>query len=273
MRRKHKLLAVLVGACLMLVSPPICRAAVFTVTLFTDTGGSTGNTGDLRWAINQSNTTPGTNTIALAETGTIALSATLPAITSNLTITGPTSVSWGITIDGNNSVQIMQVNSGATVTLQFLTLADGRLVGASGTSEQGGAILNLGTLTVTDCTLWTNRAIGGAGGGLGEGGAIYNSGTLTITNSTFYNNSAIGGASMMVGGDGDGGAIYNRSGTLTVTNTTFSVNEATGGAGGGVGQGGAGQGGAIWNELGATLTMTNATFWEASATPSSTKAP
>ncbi len=44
-------------------------------------------------------------------------------------------------------------------------------------------------------------------------------------------NGTDGGAFGTVGGDGQGGAIFN-SGTLTVTNSTLSNNQATGGNGG-----------------------------------------
>ncbi len=202
----------------------------------------------------------GTDIIQFGVTGKITLGSTLPAIVNGetLTIQGP-----GITIDGDSAVQLMQVNSGATLTLQNLTLQNGSDVGASGSSGNGGAITNQGTLTVTDCTLSNNQATGGAGsiGGPGQGGAIFNSGTLTITNSTLSSNFATGGATSLnpnSGGIGTGGAIYNFSGTLTVTNTTFSGNEATGGFGT-PGQGGEGAGGAIFIKAG-TLTMTNATF-------------
>ncbi|MGO9606872.1 MAG: choice-of-anchor Q domain-containing protein [Candidatus Binataceae bacterium] len=199
-------------------------------------------------------------------TGTITLGGTLPAITSILTITGPTSSSSGITIDGSSSVQIMQINSGANVTLQFLALQNGRqagLPGPDGASGEGGAIFNSGTLTIANCTLSNNQAIGGdsietgGGGGAGLGGAIFNLGTLTITGSTLSSNQATGGAGSGGGGgaSGEGGAIF-ASGTVTVTNITFSGNLATGGAGSPVGQG---TGGAIFVGEG-TLTSTNATF-------------
>jgi len=125
---------------------------------------------------------------------TISHSATLPPITSNLIITRP------ITIDGNNTFQIMQVNSGANVTLQNLSLRNGSVVGnTAGCTGQGGAILNSGTLSIDKCTLSSNKATGGVGpggminvGGLGFGGAISNQGALAITNSTFESNHSHG---------------------------------------------------------------------------------
>ena len=92
-------------------------------------------------------------------TGTITLGSTLPAIVSGntLTITGPTT-SPGITISGGDAVQLMVVNSGATLNLQFLTMEDGSVTGPAGSNGEGGAILNNGTLTVANSTLSGNQA-------------------------------------------------------------------------------------------------------------------
>ena len=243
MRRKHQLFAVLVGACLMLALPAApCRAATtITVNSNSDISGQAGYC-VLRDAITAANTNTTTGGCSVGAGGapftilfdssldgdTITLGSTLPTITSPtiLTITGPTSSSSGITIDGNNSVQIMQVNSGATVTLQYLTLENGSALGPSGFSGYGGAILNDGTLTVSNSTFSGNTAVET------YGGAISNDGTLTVTNSTFSRNTAVG----------YGGAIYNYENTLTVSNSTFSGNTAGGG-------------GAISNEIRSTASL------------------
>jgi hypothetical protein len=160
-------------------------------------------------------------------TGTITLGSTLPTITdSGLTITGPTA-SAGITIDGNNAVRVMVVDSGGTLNLNDLTIADGL-------ADTGGGIQSAGTLTVINGTFSGNTDSGDTGGG------IYSTGTLTVTDSTFTGNNSNHG--------GDGGGIHNGGGTLTVTNSTFSGNNATGEDGGG-----------IADDSG-TLTVTNSTF-------------
>jgi CSLREA domain-containing protein len=191
-------------------------------------------------------------------TGTITLGSPLPLITGNLTITGPTAAP-GITISGNNNVQLMEVNEGATLNLEFLTLANGNATGA-------GAVDNFGTLTVNGSTFSNNQANGVIGssdapGETASGGAIDNEGTLTITNSTFSGNQANGGGAGGVfgGGNGLGGAIFDR-GTGTIINSTFSVNEANGGAGNSYSPGN-GFGGAIFAFSGSSpLTIVNSTF-------------
>jgi len=122
------------------------------------------------------------------------------------------------------------------------------------TADNGGAIYNheYGTLTIYNSTFNNNTA--------DYGGAINNNGTLTIYNSTFNNNAENGGAiyndeygtlaiynSTFNNNTADyGGAIYNY-GTLTIYNSTFNNNTAE-------------NGGAINNNGYGTLTIYNSTF-------------
>jgi hypothetical protein len=271
MECKHQLLAGLVGACLMLVLPTArCRAAT---TIAVNSNSDTGTTSScvLRDAIIAANTNTTTNgctvggggapfTIEFSVAGTVTLGTTLPPITSNVTITGFSAASSSeTTIDGGSSVELMVVDSGANVSLQFLTLTHGAIpnTGGGGSGGNGGAISNAGTLSVTNCTFSGNSVGGGNGSSsmTGDGGAIFNTGSLHVTNSTFSQNGATGGNGPGVP-NGTGGGIFNDGGTLTITNSTFSGNQATGGIGGG---GDKGDGGGIFND-GGTLTITNSTF-------------
>jgi predicted outer membrane repeat protein len=148
-------------------------------------------------------------------------------VTNTVTIGESTSVDGGglITISGGGTMQVFVVNSGETLALANLAVS----YGYNG-DGMGGAILNEGTLTVSNSTFSGNDAY--------NGGAISNDGgTLTVTNSTFSGNSTYLG--------GGGGAISNGGGLLTVSNSTFSGNHAY-------------NGGAIDNYD--TLTVTNSTF-------------
>jgi hypothetical protein len=142
--------------------------------------------------------------------------------------------------------------------------------GGVGGHGQGGAVYNLGNLTLIDCSFSGNTAVGGAGGaagtagtgttsglagaggagGDGAGGAVFNATNLTVWGSTFTTNSAIGGASATAGSNGNGsgkagikgaqglgGAIYN-GWWMVITNSTFYTNFVIGGAGGNGGPGG-----------------------------------
>jgi hypothetical protein len=167
--------------------------------------------------------------------GVVAMAVGAPAliITSNTTIDG---TGYNVAIDGIYD-QVFVVNSGVTLALKNLTIANGYAAAGAGVYNDGG------TLIVTNCTFSANNAISLTGGAIwnagtamitnstlsgniaskGFGGGISNGGTLTVTNSTFYNNSANQG----------GGAIYNY-GALTVTSGTFYNNGAGASVGGGI---------------------------------------
>jgi hypothetical protein len=142
--------------------------------------------------------------------------------------------------------------------------------GGVGGKAFGGAIYNIGSLLVTNCTFFGNSALGGDGGIAGDGGeggfpgypgagaagapgaggAIYSLGTARIFNSTFSGNTVFGGYSKKAGSNnshatgndgaagasGLGGGIYN-TGVVQVVNCTFASNFALGGNGGNGGDG------------------------------------
>jgi hypothetical protein len=202
--------------------------ATITVTNTNDSG-----TGSLRDAITMANANP-PGTINITATGTITLLSTLPAITANMTLTGPGANL--LTVSGNNSTTvstIFTITNGVTASISGLTIANGN----SNSSDQGGGgILNDGTLTVSNCTISGNSGTGSVNN---EGGGITNFGTLTLSSSTVSGNSAALGGGIL---NGDGN-------TLTVTNSTFSGNSATA------------KGGGIYNLVGGTLTVTSSTFF------------
>src|SRR6266498_1181347 len=269
----------------------VAHAASFIVTNTNDSGP-----GSLRDAIDQANAAAGADTITFntagvfATTQSITLASTLPNITdpARLTIDGSGA---DVTISGNNAVRVMDVQIGAALSLQNLTIANGYDDFFS-SGGSGGGIRNRGTLNITNSTFSGNSA--------SYGGGIYNGyGTLNITNSTFSGNSADSGGGIYIAygtvtvmdstfdgdnaGYGGGGGINNED-TLTVNDSTFSDNSATNGAlpsgGGGIRNSGIltvmnssfsgntvigeelndkdGLGGGIWND--GTLNVTGSTF-------------
>ena len=205
----HRLLRitrVLAGFLLYFLLASTTGAAPFTVENTNDSGA-----GSLRQAILDANASNGTaDTIVFDINGpiTISLITTLPPITdpAGLTIDG---TGQAITVSGNNSVQVMRVNIGAKLTLEHLTVVNGR-------ADGGGGIFNNGTLIVSNSTFSGNNAYDYNGGG------IYSYGTLIVSNSTFSNNSA----------NDYGGGIYSY-GSFIVSNSTFSSN-SSGYYGGGI---------------------------------------
>ena len=113
---------------------------------------------------------------------TITLNGTqLPNISSKITITGPTAPGAGVSIDGNSKSRLFNVTNTGNLTLANLTLLHGSVNNA-----QGGGLYNanVGTVSLTNCTLTNNSATYSAG--------LTNnlSGSAMLTNCTFANNSA-----------------------------------------------------------------------------------
>ena len=142
----------------------------------------------------------------------------LPPITSTLTIQGN-----GATIRRDSGTfRLFYVAASGALTLENLTLSNGRAQGFNGGDGAGG---------------------GGGGGSAGMGGAIFNRGALTIQQSTLNGHTAIGGSITTNGtapGGGGGGGLGGNGGTNGTGN---------GGNGGGVngGLGGTGTAGAPGN--------------------------
>ena len=160
------------------------RRLLSTITVNTLGDPSTPVAGQtsLREAIAEAN--PG-DTIAFAAglSGTIQLNPSLgelePQYQTNLTITGPGADV--LTINGEGDTGILSIDFNTTVNISGLTFADG-----SSIYGYGGAILNQGDMTVTDCTFLDNAAAY-------YGGGVYNHGSMTVIGSTFSGNTASAG--------------------------------------------------------------------------------
>jgi hypothetical protein len=214
--------------------------------------------------------------------------------TNTVTLTNDVVISAGgnaVTLSGNGSVRLFNVNTGVSLTLFNLTLVNGSLKGTNGIagtnganaqgteisghdgklatggeSAFGGAIYNAGNVFAASCAFLTNTVHGGSGGnggnggnaplyggnggdggdaGTAVGGAIYNLGMLTLTNCGFSQNVAtagdggnggVRGTGSFPSHDGQGGkggyawggAVYN-AGTALVYNCTLAFNQALGG--------------------------------------------
>ena len=231
---------------------PKPAAQNYVVNSLADPGDGTCDVANctLREAITAANTNAGiTDTITFSVTGTINLSANLPAISDNITITGPGTAN--LVIDGANSYRPFAINSSVSASINALTIRNGY------TTTSGGGIYNLGQLTISDMAIEDSRALNGGGG-------LHTTSSVTINNVTFDGNSAsyggaisvMGGGSITVTGSrfignsatgGSGGGIFNGA-TVSVTETTFTGNSASAGGGG------------MHTAPGATSTVTKSTF-------------
>ena len=144
-----------------------------------------------------------------------------------------------LVFDGVGAWRAIHVAPGATLEVndaEFRNcLANQGGASSLALATEGGAILNHGTLTASNCVFVGNAASGGTKimpAPTGNGGAIANHGTAVVVDSTFSGNSAANGA-----------AISNASGgRLAVVNSTFTGNHAIKGSsmiGNGGGCGGA----------------------------------
>ena len=186
-------------------------------------------------------------------------SAGLPMIKGDVTVVGNGDTIERSAAAGTPAFRLFDVVSGGSLTLQNLTLANGREF------NDGGAIWSNGSLTVKNCTFEGNVAENDFGGSA-FGGAIYIAGgSVNITGSAFGNPNGYGGNTAK-GHTAYGGAVYVAAGTVTMSGDTFgNVNPFTGGGNGNSAVGGYGNyapgvsdgyGGAIYI-AGGTVTLTN----------------
>jgi hypothetical protein len=154
---------------------------------------------DLREAIAQANTNGGDETItfdptvfATAQTITLTQGQLeLTDTTGTETITGP---AVGVTVNGAGLSRVFQVDASVTASLSGLTISGGN----AGYGD-GGGLLNLGTTTLTNCTLRGNSAVNG--GGLATPSLTISSATSTTGFTIPTNNDLIAGLSPTVVGD------------------------------------------------------------------------
>lgn len=212
----------------------------------TDNSDSATDVNSLRYAIDNlaAGTAASTNTITIESNlvggQIITLGSTLD-INQGVTITGAgrntvSSIDNSVWISGNNAVGVFKVESGVNASFAGVNIT-------KGTAAEGGGIDNLGTLSISNCSLSFNTATSTSS----AGGGIYNgSGTLSVANSWIGNNQAPSATA-------SGGGLYNQSGSVSITNSTISGNSA-----GPFAQWSGGIGGGVVNEAG-TLSITNST--------------
>ena len=172
-------------------------------------------------------------------------------IAKNITITGhnaDTTIIQADSSDNKANRRVFTIASGSTVAINNLAIRYGKLTGST---NDGGGIKNLGTLTITDCEIYNNRAVGTYGGGISNwnrltlnsstvynnvahymGGGLVNSyyvavgGFLNITNSTIVYNQLTATTAYT-----EGGGVHYRKGSGVITNSTIAYNTACGAGG------------------------------------------
>lgn len=236
------------------------NASGLTLATLTVSNTSDSGAGSLRQAIidaNNESINPGADTILFAA----GLTAGGPAIinlstsgdgtagpsafgiTSPITITGPTG-SNGITLSNTFVNQrLFYVSAAGKLTLDSLTLSDGKAQGGNGfdggggAAGLGGAIFNAGSLTILNSTLSGNQAIGGGGSSMGSSGG--GGGGLGGSGSRIDGGGPNGGGAGYFGGDGATSGGFGGGGGGGNGDPSGSGIPGHGGFGGGGGGGGA----------------------------------
>jgi hypothetical protein len=228
----------------------------------------------LRAAIQEANALPGADHIDVSNDLVGNVTLTIPGAGEDAAATGDLDITEDVTIDGirtdgsarftmgvdgNGLDRVFHVLPGVAAQVTNFVIVGG----ATGPGENGGGILNEGTLQ--GYVLVQNCSAGGDGGGLynsgtatvgaryrsntaaGRGGGIANVGTLLLERDLYS-------ASVANNAAPSGGGIYN-AGTLTTNAISVMENYATGGAGGG-----------LLNDSGATANLANMTIGANTAT-------
>jgi hypothetical protein len=182
-------------------------------------------TDDLQAAVDTA--TPGA-TLVLCP-GTWALKSTI-LIAKDLTLLGAGADQTILSRDSgkhkDRDFRVLQTAAGATVTVQDLTITKGSPPGYN----EGGGILNDGTLTLRNLTVTRN--------GAGSGGGIHNNGTLSLVNVTVAENDALAGGGIANVGTatlsdsrvtGNGGAAYFGGGILNGGTMTLGAGSSVSG--------------------------------------------
>ncbi|MGQ0619171.1 MAG: hypothetical protein ACT4QA_04495 [Panacagrimonas sp.] len=146
----------------------------------------------------------GTQTLTVVNNTFFFGAVGLPVITTDITIQGATGGTSSIVRDTSamDAFGILVVAEGGSLDLQKVTIS-GAAVASFSSFFLGGAIINLGALTVSDCTVTGNS---------GLAGAILNFGSADLSNSLLSGNTAF-----------IGGALVNVD-EMTVSNSVISGN-------------------------------------------------
>lgn len=226
--------AIRAAAMEMLEERRLMAAFIVTSVLDDNSGGT------LREAIAAANANADADTIDFDSSlsgAAITLTAGELGISEDLAITGPAGGVSVVRDSASGDFRIFNVAAATTVSMEGLTISNGR-------AATGGGIENAGTLTLTDCTVSENSG-DNSGGGIrslgsltlvdciiadneltgtgGTGGGIFTPSfapLLSITGSTISGNTTPAGL---------GGGIYNAGNFATISNSTFFSNEAAGG--------------------------------------------
>lgn len=222
------------------LNPSVAYAATITVNTTTDELNSDGDC-SLREAIRAANTNAIVDNCMAGSTGADVINLpagnyllTLPGAIEEVGLTGDLDVTdtngsltingvhaLNTTINGNDLDRVFDIFTGATVTLNNLTITNGQV---SAASEDGGGIrieyafVTINRTIISNNQTTTDPSIDGGGIFFEDNDATLNNAFLVIDASAIVNNSS----------SDHGGGFYSTGATSTITirNSTFSGNHA-----------------------------------------------
>lgn len=158
-------------------------------------------------------------TILITVPGIIHLASPLPVISNSVHVIGLDARQTEL--NGSAQFPLLAFGGNSSSTVIHLTLSGGM----TAMKGHGGAILNQGMLSISNCVFRGNTSRGGFGG------AIYSANSISIRNCAFEGNSALGeGVAYAGSGAGFGGAVFLAGQGATIGNCTFANNQAIGGS-------------------------------------------
>ncbi len=206
--------ASLFAAMLVLAAPSRCEALIYLVTNGNDAGA-----GSLRQKVTDAaahSAGPHTIYFDIAADSTITLTSRIE-IPNGLQLTIDATAPTGIGLDGRGSTRLIQVGSGARLSIRGLTLRNGYTnldAGGCIASPNSTSTLRLEAVTMRNCVSYQPS-------GSALAGAVYAYSPLTILDSRFEDSRVRND-----NGSAYGGAIVS-TGPLEIANTSFIGNEAS----------------------------------------------
>lgn len=218
------------------------------------TNNNDAGAGSLREAIAGANLTTSPDTITF-DPAFFNVPRTITLATGELTIAAPVDVQGPgmakLTITGNSSGRVFNINDGTTAVQMSVTLSDMKITGGKSSTEGGGIYLFGDSLSIVRTEITGNSSTTGSGGGIFIASKFA---SLSVTDSVISKNSA--GLNMSGGGirvdaaasvsivrstiSGNvapyrgGGIYFNNGGSLLLTESTVSGNTASSKDGGGL---------------------------------------
>jgi hypothetical protein len=215
------------SAIAVLAMSAIALPATAVAGSFPATNLDSAGAGSLRAAIEAANSHPGPDTIGIGATGTLDLEEALPAISDDVTISGPGANLLTVRRE-SGEFRIFKIESLACcpeVTISGITIANGL-------AERGAGIESTAVLVLERVVVTGNEAVASGGStAAAEGGGILSEGSLLLRESTISGNKAVASDGTNLTSASDAGVASHNPTAIersTIAANVASASSATG---------------------------------------------